>query len=595
MTPQKELSRFSKKKIVKLIALILDHPWALFFLVLYAFMVTTITLAGAWILASIVTKIYSNHATFTQIVPLCIFFGVLILLRFVLSFLCEWNIRRIASSIRLNLRKRFLQVTLNRPRLSSSGDTKGSDAALFSLATDDIEPWYSEFLPQLVITVLLVPSILVMALFFDPLAAGIMFVTIPLLPFFLSLIGSFVSHMQTKRLLALRNLGGKLLESLNGLKLLKRTNSGDRQSRTLLTSNDEFRKTTLEILKVSFLSAFVLELAATISIAIIAVSLGLRLINHSIPFFNAFIILLLAPELYLPIRLLAIKFHTATSGMAALDTIESLHIPLTAPSADRVISQTQNSTSNAPKGPGIVLTNVSTRYPNSLDLALHSITLAIPPRGIIALVGKSGSGKTTLLNTIFGFLPCETGSIFFDGINVNTLPAEQRVFFTGLVSQQPFLFEGTIADNIRLGSPDATIDEVIVAMQLAGGKNVLTTLEKGLETVIGENGIGVSKGEAQRITLARALLKKSTYLFLDEPTSALDSETEREILATLQSLSTHHSIIVIAHRPATVALADTILVLDKNTIAELGSHADLLARNGIYSSLVRSWESHETL
>ncbi len=409
-----------------------------------------------------------------------------------------------------------------------------------------------------------------------------MLVTAPLIPFFMIMIGKgaeIVTHRQYK---ILSRLSAHFLDSLQGLTTLKLFGQSKAHAKNIEKVSNQFRDTTLSVLRITFLSALALELLATLSTAVIAVEIGFRLLYARMEFLQAFFILVLAPEFYLPLRMLGTRFHAGMSGTTAAKRIyEILDTPV-AGSNEQWTGESQQS------GPisSIVFENVSYTYPNETAPALENINLRIDAGQQIALIGKTGAGKSTLASLLLGFVQPSSGSILVDQSPITN---SQLLPHIAWVPQRPHLFHDSIAANIRLGKPEATDKEVVEAAKAAHLHEFIETLPEKYETTIGESGARLSSGQAQRLALGRAFLKDAPILILDEPTSSLDPETESLLEESTQRLMQGRTVITIAHRLNTIFKADQIIVLEAGCILEQGTHRDLLAKNGAYAEMVQAY------
>jgi ABC-type transport system involved in cytochrome bd biosynthesis fused ATPase/permease subunit len=335
------------------------------------------------------------------------------------------------------------------------------------------------------------------------------------------------------------------------------------------------------------MSAFVLELLATISVAIIAVEIGLRLLNGNIAFVEALFILILAPEFFIPLRQLGARYHAGVSGVSAAERIfEVLDKPMNGSGITQPRSLDRNQTGKKVSMPVMVqLDDVYYTYKGERE-ALKGINMSIAPGETVVLVGASGSGKSTIVNLLLGFITPQKGSITVGGIPLQQLDPISWRARIAWVSQDPFLFNESVLANIRLARPGASLDEAVVAAKRAHAHTFIQSLPMGYETVVGEKGKLLSKGQAQRIALARAFLKDAPFLIMDEPASNLDPELEDALFHSTRQLMVGRSTLIIAHRISTATRADRIIVLDKGQVVESGRHQDLLAQAGYYHQLV---------
>ena len=339
----------------------------------------------------------------------------------------------------------------------------------------------------------------------------------------------------------------------------------------------------MKVLKFAFLSGLVLEFMTAVAIALIAVTLGVRLIAGNLPFEEAFVVLLLAPEFYRPLRELGVHRHAGMEGKAAAQRmIEILNIP-------PPVSQNSSAPTRFEDGLTVSFSGVDYTYPGGESPALSDLTLELPAGTRTALVGRSGAGKSTLVNLASRFLEPDGGTVTANGVPTNEMPVEVWRQHIALVPQRPHLFYGSLLENVWMARPQAGQREVEEAAALAGCEEFVRRLPQGYETQVGERGLRLSGGEAQRLAIARAFLKDAPLLILDEPTSSLDPESEGLIRTALERLSEGRTTLIVAHRLNTVYSADRIAVLENGRLAEIGDHAGLRDREGPYSQLVGAY------
>ena len=342
------------------------------------------------------------------------------------------------------------------------------------------------------------------------------------------------------------------------------------------------------VLRVTFLSALALEMVATLSTAVVAVQVGLRLLGGHIAFEQALFVLVLAPEFYLPLRLLGVRFHAGMQGVAAARRIwEVLDVE---PQAARRAAPVPPASLPASPLP-LVFEDVHLAYDEGARPALKGLSLSVAPGETVALVGPSGAGKSTVAYLLLRFLEPDRGTITAGGRPLAALDPVAWRRQIAWVSQKPALFYGTVADNIRLARPTATPDEVIWAARQAHAHEFVSRLPQGYDTLLGERGARLSGGQAQRLALARAFLQDAPLLLLDEATANLDPEVEQSIQEALERLLRGRAALIIAHRLHTIYRADRILVLDGGRVVEEGSHDELLARGGLYRRLVTAYRA----
>ena len=355
----------------------------------------------------------------------------------------------------------------------------------------------------------------------------------------------------------LQRLSGHFLDVVAGLPTLKVFGRAKAQAAAIRDITDRYRTATMATLKVAFLSSLILELLATYSVAVVAVAVGLRLLGGQLSFGSALFVLILAPEAYLPLRQLGTNYHSSSEGMkAAEEVFEILDRPLPVRGTRLAVPD--------PSRCAIRIDNLGVCYPGRTQ-ALQAASLTVHPGEVVAVAGPSGCGKSTLLAVLLGLTPASAGSIRVGDTELADLDPDAWRSQLAWVPQRPHLFARSIADNVRLGRPDATDAEVRAAVADAGLDDVVARLPAGLQTLLGDAGSGLSTGERQRVALARAFLRDAPLLLLDEPTANLDGHTEQDVLAAVRRLMAGRSVLLVAHRPSLLAIADRVVHLAPTT------------------------------
>jgi ATP-binding cassette, subfamily C, bacterial CydCD len=580
----------------RLLSLTRDSQSALLLTILSGFLIGLLTIGQAYLLSLIVNGVFLEGRTVAQVAGWLRLILVVIAGRAALTWVNEVSANAVAVRIKTDLRERLFNHILRLGPAYTRGQRTGDLTTAAVEGIEALDAYYSQYLPQLVVTALIPISILIVVFPIDLLSGIVMLVTAPLIPFFMIMIGKGAEIVTKRQYQTLSRLSAHFLDSLQGLTTLKIFGQSKAHAQNIETVSNQFRDTTLSVLRITFLSALALELLATLSTAVIAVEIGFRLLYARMDFLEAFFILVLAPEFYLPLRMLGARFHAGMSGTTAAKRIyEILDTPVP---GDQVLPGRDL--------PGeevlsIEFQNVTYTYPGETAPALEKIDLTIQAGQHIALVGASGAGKTTLINLLLGFVQPTSGRI---STQVHTYAGAQgspqdlthpSSFilqpFTAWVPQKPYLFHDTLASNIRLGKPDATQEEMIIAARAAHLHEFIETLPEKYESVIGEGGARLSGGQAQRLALARAFLRNAPILVLDEPTSSLDPETESLLEESTRRLMQGRTVITIAHRLNTIFRADQINVLEEGQMVESGTHRELLARNGAYANMVKAYEN----
>jgi ATP-binding cassette, subfamily C, bacterial CydD len=534
---------------------------------------------SAFFLSRVINRVFLEGQTLPEVGEWLALFGLVVVLRGAANWIGSTAARHVAVKVKARLRQRVMAHLFALGPTYTRGERAGE---LVNTATEGIEQldaYYADYIPA--IYNLLVPLIILFVVLpVDVLTFFVLVVTGPLIPVFMALIGMIAGRVARSQYAAMSRMSAHFLDVMQGLTTLKLFNRAERQTQTINKITDEFREATMRVLRVAFLSSFWLELLATVSIAIVAVEIGLRLLSGNIPFEQALFLLVLAPDYYLPLRQLGVQFHASTEGKAAAERIYAI-LEIEAPdtSGTKEIPALKES---------IHIEDVHFAYtPERIALSGASLTLKAGER--LALVGRSGAGKSTLAALLLRFIVPQAGTLTVDGVDITTLDAHAWRQSLAYVPQTPYLFNQSIADNICAGKPDADDAAVIAAAQKAGAHDFITTLPDGYQTIAGERGARLSGGQAQRIAIARAFLRDAPLLILDEATSSLDPQAEAIVEDALNRLMVGRTTLIIAHRLTTVYRADQIAVLDAGRVVQVGKHADLMAQGGLYQELVAAY------
>ena len=570
----------------RLLALTRDSRAALLLTILSGFLLGLLTISQAYLVSNTVDGVFLKGQTLTEVSRWLSFTLIIIAGRGILTWINEVSANEVAVKIKSDLRDRLFNHILNLGPAYTRGQRTGELTTAAVEGIEALDAYYSQYLPQLIITALVPISILLVVFPLDFLSGVVMLVTAPLIPFFMIMIGKGAEIVTRRQYQTLSRLSAHFLDSLQGLTTLKLFGQSKAHAKNIAQVSNQFRDTTLNVLKITLLSALALELLASLSTAVIAVEIGLRLLYARMEFREAFFLLILAPEFYLAFRMLGARFHAGMAGTTAAKRIFEIletPVPTARTNTDTPISDSQLT--------NIEFSSITYAYPEEITPALSDINLQIKAGQHIALVGPSGAGKTTLANLLLRFAESTSGKITINDRRLSDISIDSWREQIAWVPQKPYLFNDTIFANVRLGKSSATDEEVIEATKAAHLHEFIETLPEQYETVIGESGARLSGGQAQRLALARAFLKNAPILILDEPTSSLDPETESLLEESTHRLMHGRTVITIAHRLNTVFNADQIIVLDKGCIIEQGTHHELLTKNGKYAEMVKAHQS----
>ena len=488
---------------------------------------------------------------------------------------------RLAAAVKTSLRRKILNHLLTAGPIAVPHQRTGELLHLLSEGMEGIDAYCSRYAPQFVFLLIVPPVILAVVFNLDLTTTAILLITAPLIPLFMILIGCWANQLQTRQWSLFNFLGGHFLDVLSGLITFKAWGRSREQIEVIGKLSEKLRSTSLGVLRVAFLSALTLELLTTLGTAVVAVSVGLKLLFGQLEFQQAFFILLLAPDFYQPFRQLGAHYHAGLAGVTAAEKIQDILNMTAATSTGATLISPKITTP-----PALRFAAVSFSYPDAPDQVLNSINFSIEAGEHVALVGPSGAGKSTIFDLLLKFIQPQTGEIFINGQPLSaTEPTAWRAAIS-YVPQFPHLFDGTLRDNICFGA-EANMERVYKAIALAGLEDLVRRLPVGCDTRIGEGGIGLSGGEARRVAIARAFFRDAPLLLMDEAMTSLDPLNEKLIQDSIRELQKNRTVLVIAHRPSTAKCADRLLVLNKGSIVESGTHEILLtSKNGFYRRLV---------
>lgn len=547
-------------------------------------LVAVATIIQMVFLARVVDRVFLRGADLEGVSTLLLSMLGAVVVRVGLLWLREITAQQGAVRVKSELRERLFAHVLRLGPAYTRGERTGELATTATEGVEKLEAYISRYLPQMFLSALVPFLIALYVLPLDWTSSVLFLITAPVIPVLMVLVGSYAEEHLQRQWSALSRLGASFVDALQGLPTLKLFGRSAEEREKVAAASEEFRERTMKVLRFAFISGFVLEFMTAMAIALVAVSLGIRLVSGDMPFEVAFLVLLLAPEFYKPLRELGVHRHAGMEGKAAAERIfEILETPVPVYPETELSRRLSNRVE-------IKLSGVGYAYLGSKQQALSDLTLTLVPGTRTALVGRSGSGKSTLVNLLLRFLEQQDGRITANGVPISRMPVETWRENVALVPQRPHLFYGSVLENIRLARPDASREEVERAAELAGAAKFIRGLQQGYDTEVGEHGARLSGGEAQRVAIARAFLKDAPVLVMDEPTSSLDPESERLIRFALERLARGRTVLVVAHRLNTVYEADRIAVLDDGRLVEVGTHEALLRGDGLYVRLINSYK-----
>lgn len=540
--------------------------WFVGFTVGIGALTAVVVIAQARLLSGAIVEVSEGRVGLDDVPGLVAGLGLVFGLRALLASLSEIVAFRASARAKQELRESALRDVMRLGPAGPAGSDPGAIAALVTRGIDGLDGYFSRYLPQLMLAVIVPVAVLLTIIGQDLLSTLIIAVTLPLIPIFMMLIGWYTRSRVDRQWRTLAVLSGHFLDLIAGLPTLKAFDRAKAQARAIRVIGDDYRRTTLGVLRISFLSSLALELLASLSIALVAVSIGLRLAEGQVTFAVALFVLVLAPEAYLPLRLVGQHFHAAAEGLGA---------------AERLFALMSDEPSGRAVMPSAALGRIASLRVDGASVsydrgkpALDATTFTAQAGTITALVGRSGGGKSTLLAALMGFVPLDAGRIevmdeggrTFNLAEVEPVDWRRRI---GWVPQRPHLIAGdavgaaTIREVVTLGDGNASDEQVWDALEQAGVAEEIRALPGALDAIVSADGAGLSVGQQQRLALARAVIGKPEILLLDEPTAALDGSSEKAVVRAIRAAATQGAIVVVvAHRPAFIQAADQLVRID---------------------------------
>ncbi|MFI8417750.1 heme ABC transporter permease/ATP-binding protein CydD [Serratia sp. NPDC078593] len=540
----------------------------------------------AWLLAALLHALIIEQTPREELISAFLWLAATFALRALLSWLREYVGFICGKVIRQQMRRQVLDKLQQLGPAWVQGKPAGSWASIIIEQIEDMQDYYSRYLPQMYLAVF-IPLLILITVFPINWAAGvILLATAPLIPLFMALVGMGAADANRRNFVALARLSGNFLDRLRGLETLRLFHRGQAETDHIAKSSEDFRRRTMEVLRMAFLSSAVLEFFASISIAVVAVYFGFSYLGElnfgsygmGVTLFAGFLVLILAPEFFQPLRDLGAFYHAKAQAIGAAEALETFlnakgesigngsltlddATPLTLAACDVEILSPQ----------GVVLAG--------------PLNFTLPANQRIALVGLSGAGKSSLLNLLLGFLPYR-GSLQINGIELRELDAEHWRQRLGWVGQNPHLPAQTLRDNILLGHPQADEQQLQQAVEQAYISEFLAQLPEGVDTVLGDNAARLSVGQAQRVAVARALISPRQLLLLDEPAASLDAHSEQRVMQALNVASHQQTTLLVTHQLEDTEDFDQIWVMDNGQIVQQGDYATLSSQPGLFATLI---------
>ena len=551
--------------------------------VLAGFLTGVLTVLQASQISRVIARVFLGGQVLAEVMPLLWGLLALLIARPLAVFLSELAAGEAALQVKARVRDLLAEHLLRLGPAYTTGERSGELVNTAAQGVESLDAYFSQYLPQLALAGLLPVAYLIIVFPRDPLSGAVLLFTGPLIPLFMFLIGANAQSLTHRQWSALGRMSAYFLDTLQGITTLKALGRSREQAEKIAAVGEQYRETTMSVLRVTFLSALALELLSTIGTAIVAVQIGLRLLYGRIGFEEAFFLLLLAPEFYLPLRNLGLRFHAGMSGIAAAKRIFGI-LEVEAPNP----APTQAELPTPPltiELEGVGYTYLSERS----EPALADVSLRLEPGEMIALVGTSGAGKSTLAHLLLRFLEPRQGAIRVNGVSLADLPVEDWRRLVAWVPQIPHLFHSTLVDNLRIAEQDASLEQMKEALEWAGLGEFVSAQPLGLDTPVGESGARISGGQAQRLALARSYLRAAPLLILDEPTAHLDSAQEQILEEKIRQLCRGRTALLIAHRLPTILRADRVIVLEAGRIVESGKPEALIQAGGAFARLLDAY------
>lgn len=527
-----------------------------------------LVIVQARVLASACQRVVMQGEGVASITSLALMLVAVAVFRSVFTWLLESRSAAAAARVKQSVRNKLYRKIQSLGPAGLAGNDTASLIETVTKGVDELEPYFTRFLPQVILAALLPLMFLIVIVPSEWRSGLVLLFSAPCIPLFMVLIGRGSEQLHRRLWERLSRMAGHLLDLVQGLPDLIIFGAAKREAAVVARVSEEYRLATMSVLRIAFLSAFTLEFFATVGTALVAVIIGFRLLSGNLSLGDGLFVLLLAPEFYLPLRSLGLSYHARMQGVAAAERIAPL---LAAPEPEGFAGTLIPS--NGP--PSVRFEGVSFRY-GGVRGGVAEVDLELPSGSITALVGESGAGKSTLARLLVGLARPETGRILIDGRDLTTLAPDAWRATLAWVPQAPYFTSGTLRENLLLGRQEADENELSEALEAAAAVQFISRFPHGLNTVLGERGAGLSGGELKRLALARAYLCRATLIVLDEPTAGLDPENERLVGEALARLARGRTLLVISHREQTLKYVDRVAEMIDGHINRVSTVAEFL-------------------
>ena len=499
-------------------------------------------------LAAGIVAVVEHHTIAGALIALMALLGVRVIARIMAARLLASASARTRAGIRARM------VTRMWSGLGDPAGSTGEDSTMLGPGIDSLDEYLTRFLPARLLAVIVPVVVAAIIAVLDPWTLLILLFAGPMLILLLAVIGSRTRELADRRFAELGWLRSFHLDMVRGIPTLKVFGRATESVRTIEEVSERFGRTTMSVLRTAFQTSLVIEWAATAATALVAVQVSFRMIDGDLGYGAALTVLMLTPEFFAPLRNLAVEYHAGQAGQAALDRLGN-----TESQEERNTTVTARST--PPRSGVIRFESVSFAHPETEAMILDEASLTIAPGEHVAVIGPSGIGKSTIVDLLLGLAQPTTGRITIDGRPLTNVDLDEWRHSVTSVPQDPFLFRTSVRDNVTLGAPHATDDEVHAALQRACADDFVGSLPHGVDSIIGEEGTTLSGGQRQRLAIARAVLREAPLALLDEFTAHLDPDTEHAVIASMRSYLESRTALIIAHRRPTLALADRVIAL----------------------------------